>query len=156
MDNGVRTTAAAPPPCGLHGTCVNLPGSYRCDCNAGYEWDHGDPSIGCTDVNECTTTGLLVSICDIGGKECILLRAGPAGRMRFAPIPWVPSRALARKVTSEVHRPSLAPQTKHNEAVEGSYPNVLLVRFVSSSQPRPRMCSGERSHEIAHCSIMMQ
>lgn len=36
-------------PCGGHGSCENRPGSYKCDCYAGYSEKDG----GCVDVNEC-------------------------------------------------------------------------------------------------------
>uniref|UniRef100_A0A3B4YDR9 Fibulin 2 n=1 Tax=Seriola lalandi dorsalis TaxID=1841481 RepID=A0A3B4YDR9_SERLL len=37
--------------CGVGQICHNLPGSYRCDCQTGYQYDA--LRKGCTDVNEC-------------------------------------------------------------------------------------------------------
>ncbi|KAJ7410447.1 fibrillin 2 [Pitangus sulphuratus] len=44
-----------------NGICKNLHGSYRCNCNSGYE---PDPSgMNCVDIDECSMNGLL---CDNG------------------------------------------------------------------------------------------
>ncbi len=43
--------------CMANSTCENLPGSYACPCDAGWE---GEGEIGCTDVDEC----------DLGTHDC--------------------------------------------------------------------------------------
>ncbi|KAL3875661.1 hypothetical protein ACJMK2_033591 [Sinanodonta woodiana] len=52
--------------------CVNIPGSYRCDCNPGYT--KSQPGTGnCTDINECNTNnGSCNQICinSPGSYQC--------------------------------------------------------------------------------------
>ncbi len=40
--------------CGSGGTCVNVPGSFECECNVGYQ--DTSPAGGCVDINECTVS----------------------------------------------------------------------------------------------------
>ncbi|XP_055083265.1 nidogen-2 isoform X2 [Periophthalmus magnuspinnatus] len=40
--------------CGAHAQCVNLPGSHRCQCQAGYEF--GFDGRTCVDVDECSSS----------------------------------------------------------------------------------------------------
>ncbi|XP_033642351.1 A disintegrin and metalloproteinase with thrombospondin motifs adt-1-like [Asterias rubens] len=59
--------------CLPNSTCVNTPGSYRCDCPMGY---HGDGISGCQDTDECVTS---IALCDdnavcvntLGSYRCI-------------------------------------------------------------------------------------
>ena len=67
-----------------HGSCVNTVGSFRCECNNGYEFD--EDSHQCVDLNEC-----LQSPCS-GNSECVNIpgsytckcpegyKLGPTGR----------------------------------------------------------------------------
>lgn len=48
-----------------NGRCVNLRGSYRCECNSGFDMD-GTGTM-CVDVDECKISG--DSIC--GAGKCI-------------------------------------------------------------------------------------
>jgi len=65
-------------PCVALATCVNLPGTFECPCNSGYE---GDGEVECTDIDECA-----LDYCDtnascintIGSVECFC-NAGYAG-----------------------------------------------------------------------------
>eukprot|EP00076_Gallus_gallus_P034754 XP_025000292.1 LOW QUALITY PROTEIN: latent-transforming growth factor beta-binding protein 4-like [Gallus gallus] len=58
----VDECAQSPPPC-AHGRCENLPGSFRCVCNAGFRSaTHGGH---CEDINECETP----TACP--GQECL-------------------------------------------------------------------------------------
>ena len=43
-------------PCGNNAkTCVNTVGSYRCECETGYQPGYNSPH--CVDINECTEYG---------------------------------------------------------------------------------------------------
>ncbi|GIY96363.1 hypothetical protein CEXT_188041, partial [Caerostris extrusa] len=56
--------------CGSNTVCVNLPGSYRCDCKVGYEPlapDADISSYGCKDIDECFNS----SICVFSTTECV-------------------------------------------------------------------------------------
>ena len=39
--------------CGPHGQCVNVDGSFRCDCDTGYKEQRTANGVVCVDVNEC-------------------------------------------------------------------------------------------------------
>ena len=67
--------------CGSHGSCMNIEGSYTCNCEAGFVFI---PNSGCEDVNECAAGGkgaisCLVTqqlgLCNntVGGYQCICL-----------------------------------------------------------------------------------
>lgn len=63
--------AAPTDPCGDHGTCGNVDGSFECTCDEGYELVEGV----CTDINECTAGTATCgdnSTCEntAGGYEC--------------------------------------------------------------------------------------
>ncbi|XP_030843761.1 protein kinase C-binding protein NELL2 [Strongylocentrotus purpuratus] len=56
--------------------CVNLPGSYHCDCDSGYysQTAHVDYGASCTDIDECETSNTCdksrLCINDEGSYEC--------------------------------------------------------------------------------------
>lgn len=39
-------------PCDRHQQCVNIPGSYYCDCKVGFRKDFYNPKL-CRDIDEC-------------------------------------------------------------------------------------------------------
>ncbi len=43
--------------CGPHGSCVNLPGSFSCDCRLGYMHPSPEDPGACVDVDECSAPG---------------------------------------------------------------------------------------------------
>ena len=51
-------------PCG-NGNCTNTRGSYRCDCNIGYEMVKSNIGESCDDIDECFTYNKI----DICGNE---------------------------------------------------------------------------------------
>ena len=67
--------------CGSHGSCMNVEGSYTCNCEAGFVFI---PDSGCQDVNECAAGGEGAISCLVtqqlgrcnntaGGYQCICL-----------------------------------------------------------------------------------
>ncbi|XP_057280480.1 latent-transforming growth factor beta-binding protein 4-like, partial [Pezoporus wallicus] len=70
--------------CGAHATCLNLPGSFQCACDPGYET--APNGHHCVDVNECET---LLGVC--GAERCenadgSFLCLCPDGRHEFDPV----------------------------------------------------------------------
>ncbi|XP_064612337.1 uncharacterized protein LOC135476257 [Liolophura sinensis] len=52
--------------CGSFQDCVNTPGSYRCECQSGYQLSENSQ---CTDVDECSELSL--NDCDVVSTNCV-------------------------------------------------------------------------------------
>ncbi|XP_038065408.1 protein kinase C-binding protein NELL2-like [Patiria miniata] len=63
--------------CQANSICINLPGSYHCQCEAGYQYEEG---TGCTDINECQVADTCDSsrVCNNlpGSYECLCSPSG--------------------------------------------------------------------------------
>ncbi|XP_021100835.1 fibrillin-3 isoform X3 [Heterocephalus glaber] len=61
---------AQPGPCGAHGRCLNVPGSFRCECYQGFTLDSS--GRGCKDVDECDGPHRCRHGCqnEVGGYRC--------------------------------------------------------------------------------------
>ena len=51
-------------PCGSWGSCLNIPGSYDCNCQEGFVYEEGR----CQDLDECA---LWMNPCGQGKGECV-------------------------------------------------------------------------------------
>lgn len=48
---------AGPSPCGAHGTCTNVPGSFRCTCDSGFHGPFCSLDSGSCEPSECPAGG---------------------------------------------------------------------------------------------------
>lgn len=67
-------------PCPASGLCVNIAGSFACDCGGGGYWDHeacleipcpegmARTEAGCVDIDECAGQA---EVCSAGGASCV-------------------------------------------------------------------------------------
>ncbi|XP_022112154.1 protein kinase C-binding protein NELL2-like isoform X2 [Acanthaster planci] len=63
--------------CQANSVCINLPGSYHCQCDVGYQYEE---AAGCTDINECKDANTCDSsrLCNNlpGSYECLCSPSG--------------------------------------------------------------------------------
>jgi len=70
-------------PCGGNAECTNTPGSFRCECPAGYT---GLPNQECLDINECgrsNACGINAKCINIPGSFKCLCPHGFSGEGRL-------------------------------------------------------------------------
>ena len=58
-------------PCEHGGTCVNMPGSYRCDCLPGFKGGRCEMNINECESNPCQNEGTCID--ERGGFRCICM-----------------------------------------------------------------------------------
>lgn len=88
--------------CGENAFCIELQGTYRCQCQSGYV---GDPYKGCTDADECTNGAnncLDTEVCvnTVAGYDCLPMPSqvpskapsvAPTGKPTTKPLPPPPT-----------------------------------------------------------------
>lgn len=62
-------------PCEHDGVCVNTPGSYRCDCKAGFKGRRCEMNINECESNPCQNEGTCID--ERGGFRCICMPGKP-------------------------------------------------------------------------------
>ncbi|CAG00601.1 unnamed protein product, partial [Tetraodon nigroviridis] len=141
--------------CGVRGQCINLPGSYKCECHGGFRIkSHRNPI--CEDVNECLNPDACPGeLCEntVGSYECVPCLPGHEARggtcfgeragVNKAWIPQVPSCNPYNKPIltffspdiNECLKPGMCPNG-HCENLPGTYRCLCNEGFLPSSDSK--------------------
>ncbi|KAJ8341119.1 hypothetical protein SKAU_G00334100 [Synaphobranchus kaupii] len=121
--------------CGAHSRCVNLPGSYNCQCNSGYQF--GFDGRTCIDVDECRSQPCHADAScsnSLGSFECHCLAGYQGDGFQCIPQSVDPPRP---KTHCEQHRDRL-------QGNQGGYPLIgaFIPQCDEEGHYRPLQCRG--------------